>query len=150
MALVLGYNAKLYRNTGSYGSPTWDECPGVKDLTLNGERDKVDVSTRGGGGFREYVPGLADHSVSFNMNWDNADSDLTTIRTAFSSATANSLEFLVLEGGSATSGNQGLRAKMGVFGFTRNEPLDGALTVDVELAPIKNGDAAPAWYTVAP
>ena len=33
MAIRLGLNAKLYRNTGSYASPTWNEIGNVKDVT---------------------------------------------------------------------------------------------------------------------
>jgi len=34
-SVVLGLNAKLYRNTGTQQSPTWTEIANVKDVTLN-------------------------------------------------------------------------------------------------------------------
>ncbi len=35
MSVKLGLDAKLYRNTGTYDTPTWVEMTNVKDLTLN-------------------------------------------------------------------------------------------------------------------
>jgi len=54
MALRLGLDARLYRNTGSYASPTWNFVQNVKDLTLNLEVGEADVSTRGTGGLASY------------------------------------------------------------------------------------------------
>lgn len=146
MAHVLSQNAKAYRNTGTYASPTWSEITLIKDLTLNLSKDKADVTTRSSGGWKEFVDGLKDGSVEFSHLWDTADAHFTAMRTAFTANT--SIEVLVLDGGSAVVGSQGLRATMMVESFTRNETLGEALMVDVTLAPVKNSNAAPAWYTV--
>lgn len=148
MSAVLSENAKLYRNTGSYATPVWNEIPNVRDLTLNLDKDEVDVTTRGSGGFKEYVDGMIDASVDFGMVWDTADADFTAIREAFFDKL--SIEFLILDGGSAVSGSQGLRATCMIKSFTRNESLGEALMVDVTLRPVKNDDSYPEWYTVTP
>jgi hypothetical protein len=44
--------ARLYRNTADYASPTWAEVTNVKDVTLNLEKGEVDVTTRANGGWR--------------------------------------------------------------------------------------------------
>lgn len=146
MAHVLSQNAKAYRNTGTYASPTWSEITLVKDLTLNLTKDKADVTTRGSGGYKEFVDGLKDASVEFSHLWDTSDAHFTALRTAYTANTA--VEVLILDGTSATSGAQGLRAHMMVESFTRNETLGEALMVDVTLSPVKNTNAAPAWFTV--
>lgn len=148
MAHVLSENAKFYRNSGSYASPTWDLIPGVKDLTLNLDKDETDVTTRGSGGFKEFVDGLIDASIDFSMLYDTADTDFTAIRTAFFAKTP--IEFLILDGLVATNGSQGLRVTCMIKSFTRNETLGEALMVDVTIRPVKNANAAPAWYTVGP
>jgi len=145
MAHVLSENAKLYRNTGTYGSPVWNEIALVKDLTLNMDKGDVDITTRASFGFIERVDGLIDATVDFSMLWDTADDDFTALRTAFFAKTA--IECLVLDGGSAVVGAQGLRASMMIKTFTRNETLGEALMVDVQLMPTKSANA-PAWYTV--
>jgi len=145
MAHVLSENAKFYRNSGSYGSPTWDLISNVKDLTLNLDKDETDVTTRASGGFKEFVDGLIDASIEFSMLWDTTDTDFTAIRTAFFAKT--SIEFLILDGLVATAGSQGLRVTAMIKSFTRNETLGEALMVDVTIRPVKNANAAPAWYT---
>jgi|SRR5690606_22801541 len=145
MAHVLSEDAKLYYNAGTYATPTWTEIDNVRDLTLNVTKDEVDVSTRGGGGWREFVDGLKDASVEFAMVWDDDDAAFTAIKNAFLNNTA--VEFLVLDGAYNSSGSQGLRATCMVSSFTRNETLGEALMVDVTVRPTKNANAAPAWFT---
>lgn len=145
MAHVLSENAKLYHNTADYTTPTWSEITNVKDVTLSMEKDETDVTTRGSGGFKEFVDGLIDGSVEWNMIWDTADTAFTAIQEAFFNKTA--IEFLVLDGDEGTAGSQGLRATCMVKNFSRNESLGEALTVDVSVRPVKNSDAAPEWYT---
>jgi len=146
MAYVLGMNAKLYYNTGSYGSPTWTLISNVRDLTLNLERGDTDITTRGGGGWRQSVATLADGSVDFGMVWDTADTVFTAIKDAFINNTT--VEFLVLDGLQATTGSQGLRADMAITSFSRNEGLEDALSVDVS-AKTAYSDNAPVWYTAS-
>jgi predicted secreted protein len=146
MAHVLSQNAKFYRNTGTYAVPVWDLVGNVKDLTLSLEKDETDVTTRSSGGWKEFVDGMKDATVEFGMLWDTGDADFDAFQGAFINNTA--VEVLVLDGLVATSGSEGLRATMMVKSFTRNENLGEALMVDVSLRPVKNANAAPAWYTV--
>jgi predicted secreted protein len=155
MGHVLAENAKLFRNTGSNATPTWNEIPNVKDLTLAMEKDETDVTTRASGGWKEFVDGLIDGSVEFSMLYDSADADFTALQTAFFAKTP--IEFAIMDGiitGAGSTGNQGLRAFMMVKSFTRNENLGEALMVDVSLRPCKNSGGtagahvAPTWYTV--
>ena len=145
MAEVLSEDAKLYYNTASYATPTWSEITNVKDVTMNMEKDETDVTTRGSNGFKEFVDGMIDGSVDFNMVWDTTDTAFTAIQTAFFAKTG--VEFLILDGAAGTAGSEGLRATMMIKKFTRNETLGEALTVDVTIRPRKNANAAPAWYT---
>lgn len=146
MAVVLGMNAKLYRNTGTYASPTWTEIDNVRDVTLSMETGEADVTTRAANGWRQSIATLKDAGLDFEMVWDSTDTGFTALKTAFLNGT--NVEFLVLDGDSTTSGNQGLRAEMSIMSFSRNEALEEALTVSVTAKPTK-GDNAPAWYTVS-
>jgi hypothetical protein len=73
MAVKLGLDAKLYRNTGTYAAPVWNEIKNVKDVTLNLEAGEADVTTRGNNGWRATVATLKDGSIEFEMVWDSAD-----------------------------------------------------------------------------
>ena len=139
-------DAKLYRNTGTFASPTWNLIPNVKDLTLSLETGEADVTTRGNAGWRATVATLKDASIEFEMVWDSTDDDFTALKNAFLGNTA--IEMAVLDGLVATSGSQGLRATCMVTSFTRNEPLEEAITVSVTIKPTYS-ENAPSWMTVA-
>jgi hypothetical protein len=126
MAVKLGMDAKLNRNTGSFASPTWNPIPNVKDLTLS-------------------LATLKDASLEFEMVWDTEDDDFTAIRNAFLNNTP--VEMAVLDGAHNVVGSQGLRASFMVTSFTRNEPLEEAITVSVSMKVTYSANA-PAWMTV--
>ncbi len=146
MSVKLGLDAKLYRNTGSFASPTWNEVINVKDLTLNLEAGEADVTTRGNNGWRATVATLKDGSIEFEMVWDTEDLDFAAIRDTFLNRAA--MEFAVMDGGIAVSGSQGLRATCMVTNFSRNESLEEAITVSVTVKPTYSVNA-PVWM-VAP
>jgi len=145
MGVKLGMEAKLYRNSGNYSTPTWVEMPNVKDLTLNLETGEADVTTRGNAGWRATVGTLKDGSIEFEMIWDTADAGFTAIRQAFFGNTT--VEMAVMDGAIATSGTQGLRATFSITKFSRNEPLEEAITVSVTAKPTY-AEHAPEWMTV--
>lgn len=145
MAFTLGKNAKLYRNTATWATPTFDEITNVRDLKQNLTAEEIDVTIRGGGGWDLKAPGNKNGAVEFEMLWDDTDADFTALKDAFFNET--SIELLALDGSSATSGKQGLRADMSVLSFERNEPLRGPITVSVKVAPT-NSTNTPVWYVV--
>lgn len=146
MATKLGLDAKLYYNSNTYASPTWNHASRIKDVTLTLEKGEADVSTRAGSGWREIVNTLKDASVSFSML--QAPSGTDTVFIAFRDAFLNgtSIEVLVLDGTISVSGSQGLRATMTVSSFTRNENLEEAIMYDVTIRPTP-ADNAPAWVS---
>ena len=145
MSVKLGLDAKLFRNTGTYAAPTWNEMKNVRDLTLNLEAGEADVTTRGNNGWRATIATLKDGSIEFEMVWDSADDDFTAICTAFLGKTA--VEMAVLDGGVLAAGSQGLRASFSITKFSRNEPLEEAITVSVTAKPTYS-DHPPEWMTV--
>jgi len=148
MAIRLGLNAKLYRNTGTYASPTWNEIGNVKDVTLNLESAEADVTVRANNGWRATVPTLKDASIEFEMVWDTADEDFQSIRDAYLNVTT--LDVLALDGpvsGAGSTGNQGLRAVCNVTGFSRSEPLEEALSVSITVKPAYSVNP-PTWFVV--
>ena len=148
MAIVLGLAAKIYRNTGTFATPIWDEIDNVVNLTINLEKADADVSTRGGDGWRQIAVTLKDGTVDFEMIWDKGDADFTAIKDAFFDNTQ--IDIWALDGDSTTSGNEGLRAEMEVANFTRNEELEDALRVDVSLRPGRGASGNPPEWKVVP
>lgn len=140
MGVKLGLDAKLFRNTGTYNAPTWTEIGNVRDVTLNLETSEADVTTRANNGWRATVATLKDASIEFEMVWDSDDANFTAMRQAFLGNT--SIELAVLDDEVATG--QGLRATCMVTKFSRNEPLEEAITVSVTVKPTYS-DHAPSW-----
>jgi hypothetical protein len=80
------------------------------------------------------------------MVWDTEDEGFTAIQEAYFDGTP--VEVAVMDGDITTSGSQGLRATMAVTNFSRNEPLEEAITVSVTLKPTYAANA-PEWMEVA-
>ena len=136
MGVRLGLNAKLFH--GEKGSLASNLIDNARDVTLNLEKGEADVSTRGAGGWRQTVATLKEGAVEWTMVWDTDDAAFTAIKNAFFNDDAIALAVLDKENGS------GLDADFVITNFTRNEPLEEALTVNVTAKPTRT-DRAPQW-----
>ncbi len=145
MSFTLGLEAKLYRNTGTYGIPVWEEIEDAQDVSLNLEAGEAEAKRRGGGGWAETIAALKGASIEFGLLYRSSNTDFTALRDAYLNRTA--IDILVLDGDVATTGSQGLRAACHITNFSREEPLEEALTVSVTAKPTPNDDSPPAWFT---
>jgi len=105
----------------------------VKDLKINLTADKADISTRAGAGWKATVPTLKDGSVTFGMLWKPGDVNFAALLAAY--LAGSEVFFAALDGVYSVSGNQGIAGNFTVSNFSRNEPLTGAVEVEVELSP---------------
>ena len=136
MSIRLGMQAKLYY--GAAGATATTELTNVKDVTLTLETGESDVTTRASNGWRATIATLKNGSVEFTLIWDTEDAGFTAIKNAYFNNTAIALAVLDGEGGS------GLDADFSVTNFTRNEPLEEAITVNVTVKPTYVS-RAPTW-----
>ena len=144
MSIRLGMEAKLYYDPAGVGGSSWSELANVKDLTLNLETGEADVTTRGNQGWRATVATLKDGSIEFEMVWDTADAGFTAIKDAYFNNAL--IGFAIMDGDIAVAGSQGLHADFSITNFSRNEPLEEAVTVSVTAKPTYS-TVAPAWVT---
>jgi len=138
MAIKLGMEAKLYY--GPAGSTANTELNNVKDVTLNLETGEADVTTRGNQGWRATVATLKSGTVEFEMIWDTGNAGFTAIKNAYFNNTPIALA--ILDG----PNGEGLDADFSITNFSRNEPLEEAITVSVTAKPTYS-TRAPAWKT---
>jgi len=136
MAIKLGMACKAYYGTAGVSATT--ELTNVKDVTLNLETGEADVTTRGNNGWRATVATLKDGSVEFQMVYDTEDAGFVAIKDAWLNSEAVALMFLDGEGGS------GLDADFTITNFSRGEPLEEAVMVNVTAKPTYS-DRAPEW-----
>jgi len=146
MAFILGLDAKLYRNDGTYGAPTWEEIGNVRDLTLGMEKGEADVTVRASNGWRAIVGTLKEATVEFEMVYDPADTEMDELRTAFL-GTNVLLDMAVMDGDISVAGTQGLRADFSILSFGRTEELEEALKVPVTMKPGYSLNA-PTWMVI--
>lgn len=140
----LGMNAKLYRNTGSYASPTWNLIDQVKDVTLNMTADEADTTTRASGGWASSLPTTRKIEVSFQMLAKTGDEDISAIQSAFFNNT--DLEIAALSGPVTDSDSKGVRFTGRVYTFSRNEAIADAQTFDVTIKPAPAANN-PTWFS---
>ena len=127
----LGLEMKAYRNTGSFGTPVWDEVTNVKDLSFDFEKAKADVTTRASVGWRQSRGTLKDGNASFQMLYDTSDADFVYFQNSFLSNTTFEMAFA--DGTIATTGTQYIRMLVDIFNFSRSENLEEGVLVDVEV-----------------
>lgn len=142
---IRGLDCKLYRNTGTYMSPVWDEVPNVRDLEISLQKAEADGSTRRTT-IREYVSTLIDMSIQFEMVRRTGDPDWDAFHTAFWNG--DLIEILLLDGPVTVSGSAGLRLTVEVFDFSQSEGLEDVVTNSIELKPSRKADNPPAIYVV--
>ena len=130
MAIRLGMEAKLYFcAAGIGGSPTWTELTNVKNVSLALQTGEADVTTRGNSGWKATAATLKEGSIEFEMVWDTADAGFTAIKNAYFGNTLIGLA--AMDGPIAQNGSQGLCADCMITNFSRDEPLEEAITVKV-------------------
>lgn len=139
----LGGECKLYRNTGTYGTPTWNEVTEVEDLSLGLSKGAGEFRTRASKWVKK-KGGKIEASLEWKHIYDPGDDDFVVIRDAFLNST--SLDISVFDGAIATAGNQGLRANMEILEFPVDEPLEDGVSIAVSAAPTI-ADNEPVWNT---
>jgi len=140
MATIIGQNCALYYGTSGSTADTLVE--NVKDLSFDLSTGEADVTTRGSGGWREFIATLKEGGATFDILWDTDDAFFTALKTAF---LANGLVAMLILDKTIADGGQGLDADMMVSSFTRNETLDDAVTASVTVKPGRS-TRAPSWY----
>jgi predicted secreted protein len=148
---TLGMNCKLFLGADllslevGASSATWTEADNVKDLTLNLSAGEADITTRANGGWKATAATLKEGSIEFDMLWKPSDDLFDAIQEAWLGG--DEIAAAAMSGpvtGEGSSGSQGLASNFSVTNFTRNEPLNEAVTVKVTLKP----SSFTEWYTV--
>jgi hypothetical protein len=140
----VGRQGKVYRNTGTWASPTWSEVTGLKDLARSGEWGEADAATRDSV-FNLTLLTILD-TVITGVLVKGANSNYNAIRSAFENGTP--IELAIMDGPITTAGNRGLRAMFVVQQFSEEYPLRDEMVHNVtfKCTPDTN---APTWYTVS-
>lgn len=144
MGVRAGVDCYLYRNTGTWGTPTWNLVDLVIDASLDLSLGTAEVKRRGVN-WAQNITTLKVGNLSFNMVRDVSDADHDAIRDYLINRTLASWAFA--DGAIATTGTQYFKAEFYTTKFAIGQPLEGVETVDVELMQAYSSNA-PAFITV--
>lgn len=134
--VVRGYAKKLYRNTGSDGTPVWDEIATAKDVTINLSKTEEDATSRASGGFEEMVG--ASKILGFEWEMDERTdtapaADIAALEDAYH--TSEPIQLAGTNIAIAEEEAKGVKAWCEVMTFNRSEPVKGIAKISITAKP---------------
>lgn len=148
---VIGKDAKLYYNSGTHSSPTWNEITKAKDVNIDLGKNEAEVNSRES---EWEMVGAGLKTVSVDFGYLNVPGTSDTVFQALKDAYINDTptQFAIMDQAVGTSNSKGVRAYFIVTGMSRPEPLEGALMYNFTLRPTRFDDSGtlrePEWYEV--
>lgn len=133
MSTRLGIDGKVYRNTGTYGTPTWTEITLVKDVQVSPTWSKADSSSRASKVMSDVKAQLA-LAFTISVKVSLTDAGYIALMDSFVDPDGV-IDMLVLNGDTATNGVEGWRFDAGVFGASEDQSIGAALYRDFDIGP---------------
>lgn len=127
-----GIDCVFYRNSGTYGSPTWTEVDDILDLDADPSWGEGDASSRGSPVMMTEPTQMA-LSITGKIRVSLDDADFVALDDAFVARTA--LDLMVLNGPSSTNGVRGWRMDFKIFGWKETQAANGVLYRDFTMKP---------------
>lgn len=148
--IKIGPKCAVYRNTGTYGSPTWTAITNVRDAQVAIPWDLVEASIRDTR-VRLYHPTQIDFAVSLTVRCDDADAGYQALLGAAQEGTT--IDMMILDGLVSVEGSAGVRSHFHVSMTGQPQGIGDVLYATFDLKPGfgLDGSAAPAnpKYAVA-
>lgn len=141
-----GIDGALYRNTGTYGSPTWTEVTLVKDVTPRRQWDMQEA------GSRETKAKLMaktriDVGAQAVVRTDCANAGYQALYDA-SNSSSSLLDMLILDGPLTQEGAAGVRGHFNVNSTGAPQEADGIIYETFDLAPGWSSEGYPSAIDV--
>lgn len=134
----VGGEAKMYYNSGSYGSPTWVENLNVGDLDGPDARTAVPVPTRGAWPNNVYIPGSRERALTWNSIKHKGTADVVLAYFLQCYENGTPIDLAITDGDITTPGTRGKRDYYIITKADQTEPLDGSVAIAFEAKPAAN------------
>jgi hypothetical protein len=134
--------AVVYRNSGTYASPTWVAIDFVRDANIGKPWDFGDASIRATR-VKLYHPTQMDIAPSVTVRCDDANAGYLALEAPSNSGAA--IELLILDGPIATEGSRGVRAFFHVSDTGQDQAIGNVLYKTFELKPAFSTDGYPKY-----
>ena len=132
-AVKVGVAGVVYRNTGTYVTPTWGGMGLVKDVTPSMPWDMVEAGARETRA-KLYAKARADLSVSMTMRADDADTAFNAIANASLSPTTL-VDLMFLDAAISVEGARGFRAEWLINMTGQPQEIDGSIYDSFDCKP---------------
>lgn len=136
MGAIEGLSCKVYRNTGSYGSPVWALWQCVRDTTIDITFDEVDATCRGGGGLRQNAVTLTTIEVSGEAIKEKTDTSFVAMELAARNKAI--VDVMVLDGAEDVEGTTGWRFDAHITSWSEAQPVEDIVKVSFTLKPARS------------
>lgn len=143
MGAIRGLDCEVFRNSGSYVSPTWAAVDAVRSASYEITSSEANTNRRGGGGWQTSKQLLKDATLNVTFVKDLDDADFDALLQAFEAGTP--VELVAYDGGNA-SGSHGLDAVWEVQSWNETQDIDDIVLVEVTYKPTDDADIPyPVW-----
>lgn len=147
---VIGKDCKAYYNSGTHGSPTWNETKYARNVSANLGKGEGDVSARYSG-WKKSKGALKELEISFTyLHKRGVDAAFDKILDSYVNGTP--VEWAIMDGEITQSKAQGPRAFCEVMSLNATQELENGVEYEVTLKPTwyeESGNIVePDWYEV--
>jgi hypothetical protein len=146
-----GFDCKLFRNSGTYASPTWVEIKEVADIRVPIEWGSAEVKTRSSK-FKAFLKTMLEVGAEVDYLYKADATNWEFLRDAALSPD-DETDFWLADGAAATPGTEGLRFHAQIFGMPSPQELENVTMTQFNLKPTYAVDGSdvripPTWYVI--
>lgn len=98
----------------------------AQNVELSASGSAVDVTTRDGAGWKEFIAGLKEYEISCEQLWVADNAALVILRNAYTAGTQLSITML-------DSAGDGFSGNVVITSMKKGQPLDGGVTLPITL-----------------
>lgn len=142
-AVMPGILGKVYRNAGTYGSPTWTAITLVRNVSTSAKWNRGDSSIRGTRAVLQEKTQVA-VSGSIECRADPADAGYQALFDAAVGSSTAALDLLILNGPVSQEGAKGVRAHMNLD-FEEDHNVDGVIYTRFAFDPAWHSAGYPSY-----
>lgn len=141
---MIGLNSVTYRNSATWGSPTWVACPEFENIVVDPRFAELAANSRASK-FGMMTPGLAGVSISGRLKVKIGNTNYEAFMDAF--ALRTTVDLLILDASKETVGARGVRAECYLFAARDDQGMEARLYRELEIR-LADGDNLPKWAKV--
>lgn len=141
-AIQPAVDAGAYRNTGTYGTPTWTEVTDIRDVTSPQVWDFADASSRASRA-KLFGKTQIDISGTMSLRADPADAGYQAIFDA--AVTRTPIDMMILDGDIATEGVKGKRLHAGFSMTGQDQSIGNIIYSEFDYKPMYHSDGVPKY-----